>query len=339
MASGFGCRDRGLGESRRRTPRKAGIGIEVERGKSDPTEVLSTAMTDVRTTVESQRLQCFAIWGGTGAVDEAVSVPGLDLYVFSEPYRGEVSGGDVYLASTCGAGNVARIALADVAGHGEAVSSLGNCLRRLMRRHMGTVDQTQLARELNAEFTRVSQAGRFATALLVTYFAPTDHLIVVNAGHPPPLWYRADLGTWCLLEPGCADAVGAENAVDVGAGNLPLGVIEPTLYQQFAVRLESGDLVVLYTDALIETTDARREPLGTSGLLDLVRSRDASEFESLSQSIREALSTLRDGEPPADDLTLLVLHHNAADPPRLSMGERLRVLGRMMGIGRVEPHL
>ena len=53
----------------------------MERGKSDPTELLSTAMTDVRTTVESQRLQCFAIWGGTGAVDEAVSVPGLDLYV------------------------------------------------------------------------------------------------------------------------------------------------------------------------------------------------------------------------------------------------------------------
>jgi hypothetical protein len=38
-------------------------------------------------------------------------------------------------------------------------------------------------------------------------------------------------------------------------------------------------------------------------------------------------------------MTVLVLHHNAADPPGLSIGERLRVLGRMMGVGRIEPHL
>lgn len=37
--------------------------------------------------------------------------------------------------------------------------------------------------------------------------------------------------------------------------NLPLGIIEPTPYAQFAVPLQPDDLVVLYTDALIETRD------------------------------------------------------------------------------------
>jgi serine phosphatase RsbU (regulator of sigma subunit) len=289
--------------------------------------------------VERHRLQCMEIWGGARAADEAVSVPGLDLYLFSRPFRDDVSGGDVYLVSICGAGKIARIVLADVAGHGAAASSVGRFLREVMRKHVSTADQTQLARELNAEFTRISKRGCFATAVLATYFAPTDHLIVINAGHPPPLWYRSDRQTWQLLEAPPLETHDTEGASGIGVANLPLGIIEPTPYAQFAVPLQLDDLVVLYTDALIETRGTQGELLGTSGLLRLVRSMDASAFESLSDSIRNALGTLRGGEPPDDDLTILVLHHNAADPPRLSVGERLKVLGRMLGIGRIEPRL
>jgi serine phosphatase RsbU (regulator of sigma subunit) len=208
-----------------------------------------------------------------------------------------------------------------------------------MRKHVSTANQTQLARELNAEFTRISKEGRFATAVLATYFAPTDHLIVVNAGHPPPLWYRSDRQTWQLLEAPPLETQDTERAQEIGVPNLPLGIIEPTPYVQFAVPLQPGDLVVLYTDALIETRIAQGEPLGTSGLLEIVRSLDASAFEHLSGSIRNELRALRGGEPPADDLTILLLHHNAADPPPLSAGERLQVLARRMGIGRLAPRL
>lgn len=290
-------------------------------------------------TAKSHRLQCLEIWGGTGAIDEAVSVHGLDLYIFSRPFHDAVSCGDVYLVSMCGAGNITRILLADVAGHGEVVSSLGHSLRRLMRKHITTPDPTRLARDLNAEFTRLSKEGRFATALLVTYFAPTDHLIVVNAGHPPPLWYRRDRQTWQLLEGPAPEAHRTGNSSGSDVADLPLGIAEPTPYVQFAVPLQPGDLVVLYTDALIETRGPKGEPLGTSGLLELVRSMDASAFETLSDSIRDTLGALRGGESPDDDLTVLLLHHNAADPPRLSAGERLKVLGRMLGIGRIEPRL
>jgi len=127
--------------------------------------------------------------------------------------------------------------------------------------------------------------------------------------------------------------------LDLGVANLPLGIIEPTPYAQFAVPLDPNDLVVFYTDALIETRGADGEMLGTSGLLELVRSIDVSAFDGLSASIREALDALRGSAHPDDDLTVLVLHHNAADPPRLSVAERLKVLGRMMGIGRIEPDL
>jgi len=281
------------------------------------------------------RLRCLEVWGGTKAADEAVSVPGLDLYVCSRPFHDDPSGGDVYLVSMCGEGKIARIVLADVAGHGSGASPPGRALRRLVRRHITTPDPTRLARELNAEFTR-SEGRHFATALLATYLAASDHLVVVNAGHPPPLWYRAGRETWELLESPPPEAVERETAKRAGVPNLPLGVVEPTPYVQFAVPLERGDVVVLYTDAVIEARDRAGAPLGTRGLLELVRSWDPSCFDTLSSSIRAALDTFQDGAEREDDLTVLVMHHNAADPPRLPVGERLRVVGRMMGWGRID---
>jgi serine phosphatase RsbU (regulator of sigma subunit) len=283
---------------------------------------------------EPRQMQCLEIWGGTGAARESVSVHGLDIYVLSEPYAGQVAGGDIYMASMCGAGDIARLALADVAGHGVVVSSVADSLRSLMRKHVGTVDQTELARDLNAEFTAMSKEGVFATAVLVTYFAPTHHLIVVNAGHPPPLWYRADIASWQLLEPGKNTERAAR---EVGVSNLPLGIIEPTNYRQFAVELRQGDIVALYTDACIEARDPRGEQLGLGGLLELARTLDVSDLEAIPGAFQASLQAFRAGQPPDDDQTIFVLHHNAAEPPRRSFGQRLRVLGKMVGIGRPRP--
>lgn len=290
--------------------------------------------------LDSYHLQCLEIWGGTAAADESVSVPGLDLEVFCRPYRGAARGGDVYLVSSCGAGNIARILLADVAGHGMAVGRLGHRLKQLMRRHITTLDPSRLARGINEEFTRASKAGRFATAILATYFAPTDHLIVVNAGHPPPLWFRADRGTWEILEPPASPGGSGPPSLTLGRTNLPLGILHPTLYTRFAVRLAPEDLLLLYTDALTDVRESERGVTGPRGLLDLVRRRlGPHAFETLSVSVLDALEDSRRGREWGDDLTLITIRHNAADPPRPSLGERLRIFGRMLGLGRLGPDL
>lgn len=59
-------------------------------------------------------------------------------------------------------------------------------LRRLMRNHMNRLDQTRFIRDLNREFVALADKGMFATALMASYYAPTEHLVVCNAGHPRP---------------------------------------------------------------------------------------------------------------------------------------------------------
>ncbi len=269
---------------------------------------------------------CMEIWGGNAAINNAVSTPGIDAWVFSQPYRGHTGGGDIHYVSMCASGRISRFVIADVSGHGTEAAETSKLLRDLMRRNINTVDQTKFARALNDAFQMVGSAdGRFATALLATYFAPTDQLILCNAGHPRPLWYRADRGKWSTLH---HDTEGSMTE----ASDLPLGVIEPTSYRQFAVHLSRGDLVLVMTDGLMESRNADGRMLGEQGLLELVRELDVSRPEALGAALLERVEQFRGGAPADDDITLALLHHNAANPPAYSLGTHVKSIAKMMGL-------
>jgi len=269
-------------------------------------------------------LQCIEVWGGNERADEALAVPGLDLWVFSEPVGREASGGDLHYVSMCGAGHVVRLMLADVAGHGDRVGPLARRFRKLLRKNINILDQTRIARTLNHELAIDDAGADFATAFIATYYGPTDHLLFCNAGHPRPLWYRSATRQWTCVE-------AEESKADGLPSNLPLGVIDETPYEQQAIQLAPGDVIVLFTDSLIEAANPDGRQLGEQGLLELARTLSADEPESLHEKLVAAVAAWRHGAPSDDDVTVMVMHHNGAKPPRQSFVDRMRVLVRMMG--------
>ena len=278
------------------------------------------------------------VWGGHESFRGAVSVPGHDVFVGCTPHVGDACGGDVYYVSSCSSGMISRFVLADVAGHGDAAAAKAGELRSLVRRYINTPDQSRLARALNRKFIsrRVggSDEGRFATALLISYFAPTDHAIICNAGHPRPLLYSAAYDRWQFLDADVDDAVSGSGAPLPDLTNLPLGVIDSTGYTQFAIRLQQGDLLVLYSDAFLEARSEGDAPWGEQGLLDVFRSvalRPIDPSELQSRVLAEIHRRTRTSDLD-DDATMLVLHHNASNPPRQTLTERLVVLGRQLGL-------
>jgi serine phosphatase RsbU (regulator of sigma subunit) len=275
-------------------------------------------------------LRCMEVWGGNNPADTAIVAPGIDAWLHSRVYQGDAAGGDIHYVSNCAAGIITRFAIADVAGHGEAASAMALQLRALMRRSINTPDQTRLARALNTSFSTLATQGRFATALLATYHTPTDQLVVCNAGHPRPLWFRADRDEWEILDER-AQGVGAP-----GTLNLPLGVIEPTTYSQFSVRLSPGDYVVMYTDGLAEAMSPARVQLGEEGLLALARvaGGGASGARGVCEAIMEGVARHGAGAASADDLTLLVVRHTGENPAPMKLRDRARVTARMLGITR-----
>ncbi len=279
------------------------------------------------------------IVGGNQRTRARLSSPGMDIWLESRPFQGS-AGGDLHYFSMCGSGRVTRLAVADVSGHGPAIDATARWLRGLMRKYINLLDQTQFARAINREFTQRFDDGSFATVLLATYFAPTDHLIVCNAGHPRPLWYSRVLGEWQRLDrnvrdpgPSIREARGTYRLARVA--NLPLGIIQPTAYYQFAVKLAPGDMVLLFTDGLTEARNAAGAVLGEPGLLDLAREIPPSEPSRFGAALLDRIEAWRGGTASQDDETLIVLHHNASESPPMTLGQALRSLAKMLGLRRV----
>lgn len=253
---------------------------------------------------QSHTLQCFEVWGGNHAVNNGVAMPGLDAWVYSEPYEHATGGGDVHYVSSCATGRITRILLMDVAGHGEGAAKLAVRLRDLMRQYVNYSKQTDFVNALNREFFKRSDGYRFATGIAATFWGPTNTLSLSIAGHPLPLLYRAKSKQWSLLSP---DEHG-------DARNLPLGIDESTVYDDFSVKLSVGDIVLMYSDALIETDDGAGKLLGEGGLLDVAKSLDPTDPSALITKLREVINPEIDRQTDMDDVTLLALRCNGNAP-------------------------
>ena len=257
---------------------------------------------------DPHRMVCMEVWGGCDAADAAVTLNGLDAWVYSRPYEeaetggAEGGGGDIYYVSACATGRINRLLVADVAGHGAKVRDVATQLRDLMRRYVNYLDQSKFVTSMNHQFVECSAAGCFATAVVTTFFAATRTLSVCNAGHPPPLVWRAGQREWSSLIPSLERAP---------AGNIPLGIADYEDCAQFDVQLDVGDLILVYTDSLIEAKGPQGDMLGPAGLLTLVRDVFPDpDPATLIPSLLNTIDQRTDGGLKADDVTALLLRAN-----------------------------
>ncbi len=260
---------------------------------------------------------CLEVWGGNQRTDSGVVMPGLDAWVYSEPWQNEIAGGDVHYLSSCASGQVTRMLVADVAGHGNSVAKLASDLKLMMRRYVNDHDQKRFVCALNKEFTAASTGGIFATAVAMTFDSPTNNLSLCNAGHPAPLWYHAASGQWNFLE-----------FKQAGGANVPLGIEESIDYAQFAVNLKVNDLVLCYTDSLIEAKDASGELIGPAGLLALLQALGKPDPATLVSRLLAAVDQYGEGSVKRDDVTCLLIRPNGLRP-------RVPFIDRLMSAPRV----
>jgi len=268
-----------------------------------------------------EHMSCMEVWGGSQLTARGVEMGGLDAWVYSKPFEQADGGGDVYYASSCATGRINRLLLADVAGHGSAVAETATSLRGLMRRYVNYLDQTEFVRSMNRRFAEMSTAGTFATAVVTTFFAPTGRLSICNAGHPQPLWYHAEQETWTLL-------LDAEDRRP--AQNIPLGILGLADYEQFDVHMQSGDMLVCYTDALSESRRPDGEMFGPEGLLEIATAVGKIPPENFIEAFLSRIAGTHPGNLAGDDVTVLLLRPNGR-APKITVRERLSASTRFVG--------
>ncbi len=248
-----------------------------------------------------QRMSCMEIWGGNRAIEQNFEAPGIDIFVHSQPFQDNESGGDIYYLTSCASGRISRFLLADVSGHGTSASGLAKSLRDLLRENVNRVSQEKFVAGMNREFGKLSDESGFATAVVATFFEPTRTLDLSVAGHPPPIYFRANENRWVSLDPASSEA---------NFENMPLGVIEETIYPRRKITIKPGDMFLLYTDAFVESLvgSENGSMLGVEGLLGLLNENVGHKADRIIPLLRDRVSSMAAGNLVEDDASLILGH-------------------------------
>ena len=251
--------------------------------------VAATALERERETVD-QLQQAF--------LPRLPSVEGVDIAGTYRPAgTAAVVGGDWYDALVLPNGDL-RIMIGDVAGHGVSAASLMVQLRMAARALAGLGRGP--ADTLTALNDLINQADTdgLATAVVAHLDGSTGHLTWSLAGHPPFVLHGREHGT---------RIGGGAN----GADGPPVGALPGTRYTERSTTIDHGDLLVLYTDGLVER---RTEPI-TTGLERLRRAVDELAQPGPLPPFCEALcDRLLEDAPQTDDVCLLAIRLAPSDP-------------------------
>jgi len=170
----------------------------------------------------------------------------------------------------------------DVSGHGvpAALNSFAIHQRVVQLARSGT-DLRGIAEAVNREL--MDQPGEsYATALFGVVATDTE-ISLIRAGHPPPVIVKS-----------CGKAEFAED------GGLPLGMFEAAAFDVLQLRFEQGDLLLCYSDGVMESG------MGEDELLAFCASARTSGVE-VAAALGQKLSELRGGTDPPDDISVLAL--------------------------------
>jgi len=153
-------------------------------------------------------------------------------------------------------------------------------------------DPAALLKVVNRQAYTSSLADRYATVFYGVFDAATRTLRYVNAGHNPPVVVRRN-GSIDWLE----------------TGGAPVGMFPDSAYEESMVQLDRGDLVIAYTDGVVEGTNQIGEEWGVRGLLTATAAcgpQCAEDAEDLVRSIFDRMDDFSRGHQ-TDDATLAVL--------------------------------
>jgi hypothetical protein len=220
----------------------------------------------------------------------APEVDWLDLAAASLPAT-EV-GGDYYEYFQLSESRLVLV-IGDVAGHGLAsgllLSGVRSCLY-LLEEYLAA--PVEILERLNHMVRRTTDKRTYMTLLCAVLDREEDTLTVVSAGHPPVLHYDVRAGGFD----------------EVGRGAPPLGTFLEARYEPERRSMAAGDLLVFYTDGLVEARNAHDHDYGDERLKRAVARAAASRT---AREIRDAilgdLSNFKGDQEQADDMTLVVV--------------------------------
>jgi phosphoserine phosphatase RsbU/P len=218
---------------------------------------------------------------------ELPEVAGFEVAGITKPLR--FVGGDYYSVIRLSQQHTA-LCIGDVAGKGLPAALLMSSLQAALKPLIGQrLAPHELCRRLNRIMCDLMPVGKFISLFYAVLDSSNNRLTYCNAGHNPPLLVRAG---------GSFTELNAEGAV--------LGQFPDWPYRQRDLQMRGGDKLLVFTDGLVEASDANDEPFGEHNVLRIARENPDSRARDLMGSLIQAASQHCNGHFQ-DDASLIVL--------------------------------
>lgn len=212
--------------------------------------------------------------------------PGLDIAVRYLPMTAVA--GDLYDVIDLGASRIG-VLVADVAGHGVPAALVASMVKLAFSAQADDAhDPARVLTAINRILCRHVEST-YVTAIYAVIDTDQRTIRVANAGHPPLLVGRAD-----------------RRVVQSEEHGLLLGILPDASYASSQIDLRDGDCVLLYTDGIPETQNARGDFLDMDRIRGWLASPDARDAGGFADAALQQLRRWRGGAAFDDDVTFVV---------------------------------
>ena len=184
------------------------------------------------------------------------------------------------------------VVIADVSGKGISSALVMSTVQATLRAlAVGVHSFEHLLWQLNGMIHDFTGGSKYVTLFLALLDSENRRLHYINAGHNPPVLAHAD-GYFELLE----------------KGGTVLGLLPNIRYARAQTVLGPGDVLVLYTDGVVEAANPNDEMFDVEGLVRSIEAtRQYGPPEVILARILSDVQEFSAGEPPSDDQTLIVI--------------------------------
>jgi sigma-B regulation protein RsbU (phosphoserine phosphatase) len=220
-------------------------------------------------------------------------VKGLDIA--GKSIYCEETGGDYfdYLeVGKNGQGKI-KVVVGDVSDHGIPSALLMTTARAFLKQRASRPGKlNQIVADVNRQVARdVEESGQFMTLFFCEIDSRNKIIRWVNAGHDPAIIYNENSAEFDELS----------------GHALPLGVSEKAAYQEYQRKIDAGQIILIGTDGIWESPNARREMFGKKRFKDLVRTHAHEPAIDILSAVIAGLDEFRYPLEIEDDVTLVVI--------------------------------
>ena len=216
-----------------------------------------------------------------------------DFDIFASMTPAKEVGGDFYDFFLIDENHLALV-MADVSGKGVPAALFMMISKTLVKNYASSLKSPKAALEaVNNQICSNNSEDMFVTVWLGILDLQTGVLSAANAGHEYPVLKKPD-GAFELISDKHGFVIGGMSGIK---------------YKEYEIKLEPDSMLFLYTDGVVEATNAENELFGKDRMLSSLNSSDAQTATQVLCAVAKSVSDFASDAPQFDDITMLCLHY------------------------------